>query len=57
MNTKTFFRLAQPTATTLLALSIFSIPLQIKAYGDKVEVEGTVYVEQMYDETWKVETD
>ncbi len=57
MNTKTFFRLAQPAATTLLALSIFSIPLQIKAYGDKVEVEGTVYVEQMYDETWKVETD
>ena len=57
MNKKTFFRLAQPAATSLLALSIFSIPLQIKAYGDKVEVEGTVYVEQMYNETWKVETD
>ena len=57
MTKKTFFRLAQPAATSLLALSIFSIPLQIKAYGDKVEVEGTVYVEQMYNETWKVETD
>ena len=50
------FRLAQPAATTLLALSIFSIPVQIKAYGDKVKVEGTIYVEQMYGEIWEVET-
>ena len=57
MNKKTLFRLAQPAATTLLALSIFSIPLQIKAYGDKVEVEGTVYVEQRYGEKWRVRTD
>ena len=57
MNKKTFFRLAQPAATTLLALSIFSIPLQIKAYGDKVEVEGPVYEEQRYGEKWRVRTD
>mgnify|MGYP001259979834 CR=1 FL=1 len=39
---KTMFRLAQPAATTLLALSIFSIPAQIKAYGDKIEIKGKV---------------
>ena len=44
MTKKTFFRLAQPAATTLLALSIFSIPLQIKAYGDKVKIDGVVSV-------------
>ncbi len=44
MNKKTFFRLAQPAATTLLALSIFSIPAQLKAYGDKVNVEGSIGV-------------
>ena len=39
---KTLIRLAQPAATTLLALSIFSIPAQIKAYGDKIEIKGKV---------------
>ena len=46
MNRKTFFRLAQPAATTLLALSIFSIPAQMKAYSDQVEIRGTVRIEE-----------
>ena len=39
---KTLIRLAQPAATTLLALSIFSIPSQMKAFGDKIEIQGKV---------------
>ena len=39
---KTMFRLAQPAATMLLALSIFSIPERMKAYGDKIEIQGKV---------------
>ena len=57
MTKKTFFRIAQPAATTLLALSIFSIPIQIKAYGDKVEVSGSIYVEQFRNDGWQVYTD
>ena len=44
MNKKTLFRLAQPAATTLLALSIFSLPATLKAYGDKVKIDGVVSV-------------
>ena len=39
---KTMFRLAQPAATMLLALSIFSIPERMKAYEDKIEIQGKV---------------
>ena len=42
---KTMFRLAQPAATTLLALSIFSIPAQLRAYGDNVSVSGSVSID------------
>ena len=57
MTKKTFFRLAQPAATTLLALSIFSIPLQIKAYGDKVEIKGSIdaWVYQPASQNWDVD--
>tara|TARA_A100001388_G_scaffold138984_1_gene102961 strand:- start:459 stop:632 length:174 start_codon:yes stop_codon:yes gene_type:complete len=55
MDKETLIRLAQPAATTLLALSIISIPVQIKAYGDKVEIDGTVYVKQFKNDIWDVD--
>ena len=44
MDKETLIRLAQPAATTLLALSICTLPITVKAYGDNVNVSGTVSV-------------
>ena len=42
MDKETLIRLAQPTATSLLALSICTLPVTVKAYGDRVTVSGSV---------------
>ena len=44
MDKETLIRLAQPAATALLALSICTLPVTVKAYGDSVNVSGTVKV-------------
>ncbi len=44
MDKETLIRLAQPAATALLALSICTLPVTVKAYGEKVTIEGLVTV-------------
>ena len=46
MDKETLIRLAQPAATALLALSVFSLPLTVKAYSDSVSIDGEVTVTQ-----------
>ena len=38
MDKETLVRLAQPAATALLALSVMTLPITVKAYGEKVNV-------------------
>ena len=56
MDKETLLRLAQPAATFALALSVATLPMTVKAYGDSVNVSGKIYVEQAMDETWDVYT-
>ena len=44
MDKKTLIRLAQPAATALLALSICTLPVTVKAYGESVSVSGAVRI-------------
>ena len=44
MDKETLIKLAQPAATALLALSVMTLPITVKAYGDNVTVSGTVTV-------------
>ena len=44
MDKETLIRLAQPAATALLALSICTLPVTVKAYGDNVTVSGSVSI-------------
>ena len=46
MDKETLVRLAQPAATALLALSICTLPVTVKAYGDSVTIRGTVTIEE-----------
>ena len=45
MDKETLIRLAQPAATALLALSICTLPVTVKAYGDNVTVSGSVSID------------
>ena len=46
MDKETLLKLAQPTATALLALAVLSLPLTVKAYADRVRIDGEVTVTQ-----------
>ena len=56
MDKETLIRLAQPAATALLALSICTLPVTVKAYGESVSVSGTISVRQSSYDTWDVNT-
>ena len=45
MDKETLIRLAQPAATALLAISVMTLPITVKAYGDSVTVSGKISVE------------
>jgi len=49
MDKETLIRLAQPAATALLALSIITLPITVKAYGESVRVSGSVSIDGMVD--------
>ena len=42
MDKETLIRLATPSSIFALAISIATLPLTVKAYGDIVEVKGEV---------------
>lgn len=42
MDKETLIRLAQPGATALLAASICTLPITVKAYGDSITIKGDV---------------
>ena len=44
MDKETLIRLAQPAATALLALSVMTLPITVKAYGDSVTIYGKISV-------------
>ena len=44
MDKETLIRLAQPVATALLAISVMTLPITVKAYGDSVTVSGKISV-------------
>ena len=46
MDKETLVRLAQPAATALLALSVLTLPLTVKAYSDSISIDGEVTVTQ-----------
>tara|TARA_A100001388_G_scaffold3480_1_gene2577 strand:- start:419 stop:595 length:177 start_codon:yes stop_codon:yes gene_type:complete len=54
MDKETLLRLAQPAATALLALSICSLPLTVKAYSDSVSIRGSVEVKPYYSSGFKI---
>ena len=56
MDKETLLRLAQPAATALLALSICTLPVTVKAYGESVNVSGTISVYQGGYGGWDVNT-
>ncbi len=44
MDKETLIRLATPASILALAISIMTLPLTVKAYGDSVNVSGSVRV-------------
>ena len=46
MDKETLIRLAQPAATALLAISVMTLPITVKAYGDSVTVSGKIIVDE-----------
>ena len=46
MDKETLIRLAQPAATALLALSICTLPVTVKAYGESVTISGSITVDE-----------
>ena len=44
MDKETLIRLAQPAATALLAISVMTLPITVKAYGDSVDISREVTV-------------
>tara|TARA_B100000965_G_scaffold215626_1_gene180312 strand:+ start:436 stop:627 length:192 start_codon:yes stop_codon:yes gene_type:complete len=50
MDKETLLRLAQPVATFALALSVATLPMTVKAYGEtEVTIKGPVEIEGHYD--------
>ena len=48
MDKETLIRLAQPAATALLAIAVLTLPITVKAYGDRISVSGRITVDQGY---------
>ena len=49
MDKETLLRLAQPAATFALALSVATLPMTVRAYGEtEVIIKGPVEVEGSY---------
>ena len=46
MDKESLIRLAQPAATALLALSVMTLPITVKAYGERITLDGNITVEQ-----------
>ena len=46
MDKETLIRLATPASIFALALSICTLPLTVKAYGDSMTVTGRITVDQ-----------
>ena len=44
MDKETLLRLAQPAATFALALSVVTLPVTVKAYGEMVAVNGIITI-------------
>ena len=44
MDKETLVRIAQPAATLALAISVATLPMTVKAYGEMVEIYGTIRV-------------
>ena len=40
MDKETLIKLAQPAATALLAISVLTLPITVKAYGNSVTIDG-----------------
>ena len=53
MDKETLIRLATPISIFALAISIGTLPLTVKAYGDSVTVSGTIRVKQG-DSYWDI---
>ena len=50
MDKETLLRLAQPAATFALALSVATLPMTVRAYGEtEVKIKGPVEVEGTYE--------
>jgi len=47
MDKETLIRLATPASIFALALSICTLPLTVKAYGDSMTVRGRITVDQV----------
>ena len=56
MDKETLIRLATPASIFALAISICSLPLTVKAYGESVNVSGTISVSQAAFDSWDVNT-
>ena len=56
MDKETLLKLAQPAATFALALSVATLPMTVKAYGDSVSVSGSMTVYQGEYGGWDVNT-
>ena len=55
MDKETLIKLAQPAATALLAISVMTLPITVKAYGDRVTLDGIITVRQ--SGYWDIRTD
>ena len=55
MDKETLIKLAQPAATALLAISVMTLPITVKAYGERVTLDGTITVRQ--SGYWDIRTD
>ena len=49
MDKETLIRLATPASIFALALSICTLPLTVKAYGDNVRISGSITVDEGRD--------
>ena len=56
MDKETLIRLATPASIFALAISICTLPLTVKAYGESVNVSGTISVSQAAFESWDINT-
>ena len=56
MDKETLIRLATPASIFALAISICTLPYTVKAYGESVNVSGTISVSQAAFDSWDVNT-